>query len=61
MYNLIYIVIFYIIFSLVVIFILIGVRRELSKYVIVLLCLVVGIKVIYFVVVVILWGLVGIL
>ena len=49
----------YITFSLAVIFTLIGARRELSKYAIVSLCLVVGIKAIYFVAVVILWGLAG--
>lgn len=49
----------YITFSLAVIFTLIGARRELSKYAIISLCLVVGIKAIYFVGVVILWGLAG--
>lgn len=58
-YNLIHTVASYITFSLAVIFTLIGARRELSKYAIISLCLVVGIKAIYFVAVVILWGLVG--
>ncbi|GAB6473993.1 hypothetical protein ACTFOZ_16140 [Bacillus cereus group sp. MYBK71-2] len=58
-YNLIHTVASYITFSLAVIFTLIGARRELSKYAIISLCLVVGIKAIYFVVFVILWGLVG--
>lgn len=55
-YNLIHTAASYITFSLAVIFTLIGARRELSKYAIVSLCLVVGIKAIYFVAVVILWG-----
>ncbi|EEL07455.1 hypothetical protein bcere0014_9230 [Bacillus cereus BDRD-ST196] len=42
-----------------VIFTLIGARRELSKYAIILLCSVVGIKAIYFAAIVILWGLAG--
>lgn len=58
-YNLIHTAASYITFSLAVIFTLIGVRRELSKYAIISLCLVVGIKAIYFVGVVILWGLAG--
>ena len=58
-YNLIHTAASYITFSLAVIFTLIGARRELSKYAIVSLCLVVGIKAIYFVAVVILWGLAG--
>ena len=58
-YNLIHTATSYITFSLAVIFTLIGARRELSKYAIVSLCLVVGIKAIYFVAVVILWGLAG--
>jgi len=44
---------------LAVIFTLIGARRELSKYAIISLCLVVAIKAIYFAAVVILWGLAG--
>jgi hypothetical protein len=58
-YNLINTVTSYITFSLAVIFILIGARRELSKYAIISLCLVVAIKAIYFASVVILWGLAG--
>lgn len=58
-YNLIHTAASYITFSLAVIFTLIGARRELSKYAIVSLCLVVGIKAIYFVAVVILWGVAG--
>lgn len=58
-YNLINTTASYITFSLAVIFTLIGARRELSKYAIVSLCLVVAIKAIYFVAVVILWGLAG--
>ncbi|MCU7662400.1 hypothetical protein ACFCVQ_14270 [Bacillus thuringiensis] len=58
-YNLINITASYITFSLAVIFTLIGARRELSKYAIILLCSVIGIKAIYFVVFVILWGLAG--
>ncbi len=56
-YNLINTTASYITFSLAVIFTLIGARRELSKYAIISLCLVLGIKVIYFAAVVILWGL----
>ncbi len=58
-YNLIHTSASYITFSLAVIFTLIGARRELSKYAIVSLCLVIAIKAIYFVAVVILWGLAG--
>ncbi|MCU5376711.1 hypothetical protein OCA08_06110 [Bacillus cereus] len=58
-YNLIHTASSYITFSLAVIFTLIGARRELSKYAIILLCSVVGIKAIYFAVFVILWGLAG--
>ncbi|HDR7432495.1 TPA: hypothetical protein QCX20_006059, partial [Bacillus toyonensis] len=58
-YNLINTTTSYITFSLAVIFTLIGARRELSKYAIILLCLVVAIKSIYFVAIVILWGLAG--
>ncbi|MEH7536234.1 hypothetical protein [Bacillus toyonensis] len=58
-YNLMNTTTSYITFSLAVIFTLIGARRELSKYAIILLCLVVAIKAIYFVAVVILWGLAG--
>lgn len=58
-YNLIHTALSYVTFSLAVIFTLIGARRELSKYAIISLCLVVGIKVMYFAVVVILWGLAG--
>ncbi|GMR64857.1 hypothetical protein OCF10_26810 [Bacillus cereus] len=58
-YNLIHTAASYITFSLAVIFTLIGASRELSKYAIILLCLVVGIKAIYFTAVVILWGLAG--
>lgn len=58
-YNLINTVVSYVTFSLAVIFTLIGARRELSKYAIISLCLVVAIKAIYFVAVVILWGLAG--
>ncbi|ONG93197.1 hypothetical protein BKK40_03370 [Bacillus cereus] len=58
-YNLINTAASYITFSLAVIFTLIGARGELSKYAIILLCSVVGIKAIYFVVFVILWGLAG--
>ncbi|MFJ8522676.1 hypothetical protein [Bacillus cereus] len=58
-YNLINTAASYITFSLAVIFTLIGARRELSKYAIILLCSVVGIKAIYFAVFVILWGLAG--
>lgn len=47
-YNLIHTAASYITFSLAVIFTLIGARRELSKYAIISLCLVVGIKAIYF-------------
>ncbi|WP_346817550.1 hypothetical protein [Bacillus paramobilis] len=57
MYNLIHTGSSYVTFSLAVIFTLIGARRELSKYAIILLCSVVGIKAIYFAVFVILWGL----
>ncbi|EEL83313.1 hypothetical protein bcere0028_9650 [Bacillus cereus AH1271] len=56
-YNLIHTGSSYVTFSLAVIFTLIGARRELSKYAIILLCSVVGIKAIYFAVFVILWGL----
>ncbi|HDR7717571.1 hypothetical protein VSY18_05690 [Bacillus albus] len=56
-YNLIHTALSYVTFSLAVIFTLIGARRELSKYAIISLCLVVGIKAVYFAVVVILWGL----
>ncbi|KAB2454448.1 hypothetical protein F8160_10485 [Bacillus sp. CH126_4D] len=58
-YNLIYTASSYVTFSLAVIFTLIGARRELSKYAIILLCSVVGIKAIYFTAVVILWGVGG--
>lgn len=58
-YNLIHTALSYVTFSLAVIFTLIGARRELSKYAIISLCLVVGIKAMYFAVVVILWGLAG--
>ncbi|AVP44712.1 hypothetical protein P9G36_17250 [Bacillus cereus] len=58
-YNLINTTASYITFSLAVICTLIGARRELSKYAIILLCSVVGIKAIYFAVFVILWGLAG--
>ncbi|MBF7154647.1 MULTISPECIES: hypothetical protein [Bacillus] len=58
-YNLIHTALSYVTFSLAVIFTLIGARRELSKYAIISLCLVVGIKAVYFAVVVILWGLAG--
>ncbi|MBE7118437.1 hypothetical protein [Bacillus cereus] len=58
-YNLINTATSYITFSLAVIFTLIGARRELSKYAIISLCLVVAIKAIYFAAVVILWGLAG--
>ena len=58
-YNLINTAISYITFSLAVIFTLIGARRELSKYAIISLCSVVGIKAIYFAAIVILWGLAG--
>lgn len=58
-YNLIHTASSYITFSLAVIFTLIGAKRELSKYAIILLCSVVGIKAIYFAAVVILWGLAG--
>lgn len=58
-YNLINTAVSYVTFSLAVIFTLIGARRELSKYAIISLCLVVGIKAIYFTTVVILWGLAG--
>ncbi|MFK4427700.1 hypothetical protein [Bacillus sp. RC51] len=58
-YNLIHTASSYITFSLAVIFTLIGARRELSKYAIIALCLVVAIKAIYFAAVVILWGLAG--
>ena len=40
-------------------FTLIGARRELSKYAIISVCLVVAIKAIYFATVVILWELAG--
>jgi len=56
-YNLINTEASYITFSLAVIFTLIGAKRERSKYAIISLCLVVGSKAIYFVAVVILWGL----
>ncbi|PEU80421.1 hypothetical protein CN386_10915 [Bacillus cereus] len=56
-YNLIHTASSYVTFSLAVIFTLIGARRERSKYAIILLCSVVGIKAIYFAVFVILWGL----
>ncbi|KXY32439.1 Uncharacterized protein BWINRA5_01547 [Bacillus mycoides] len=59
MYYLINTATSYITFSLAVIFTLIGARRELSKYAIILLCSVVGIKAIYFAAIVILWGLAG--
>ena len=58
-YNLINTAVSYVTFSLAVIFTLIGARGELSKYAIISLCLVVGIKAIYFAAVVILWGLAG--
>ncbi|MFH7830701.1 hypothetical protein [Bacillus luti] len=58
-YNLINTAVSYVTFSLAVIFTLIGARGELSKYAIISLCLVVGIKAIYFTTVVILWGLAG--
>ncbi|MFE6136396.1 hypothetical protein [Bacillus sp. NPDC057893] len=58
-YNLINTARSYITFSLAVIFTLIGARRELSKYAIISLCLVVGTKAIYFAAVVILWGVAG--
>ncbi|MBP3969249.1 hypothetical protein KAF80_09250 [Bacillus sp. WL1] len=58
-YNLVHTASSYVTFSLAVIFTLIGAKRERSKYAIISLCLVVGIKAIYFVAVVILWGLVG--
>ncbi|HDR6298634.1 MULTISPECIES: hypothetical protein [Bacillus] len=58
-YNLIHTASSYVTFSLAVIFTLIGARRELSKFAIILLCSVVGIKAIYFAAVVILWGLAG--
>ncbi|PEL15520.1 hypothetical protein [Bacillus wiedmannii] len=58
-YNLIHTASSYVTFSLAVIFTLIGARRELSTYAIILLCSVVGIKAIYFAAVVILWGLAG--
>ncbi|MED1507785.1 MULTISPECIES: hypothetical protein [Bacillus] len=58
-YNLINTATSYVTFSLAVIFTLIGARRELSKYAIISLCLVVAIKAIYFAAVVILWGLAG--
>ncbi|HDR7654909.1 TPA: hypothetical protein QCX68_000286 [Bacillus wiedmannii] len=58
-YNLIHTASSYVTFSMAVIFTLIGARRELSKYAIILLCSVVGIKAIYFAAVVILWGLAG--
>ena len=58
-YNLIHTALSYVTFSLAVIFTLIGARRELSKYAIISLCLVLGIKAMYFAVVVILWGLAG--
>ncbi|KAA0777712.1 hypothetical protein DN392_06845 [Bacillus sp. BB51/4] len=58
-YNLIHTALSYVTFSFAVIFTLIGARRELSTYAVVLLCLVVGIKAIYFAAVVILWGLAG--
>ncbi|WP_166703625.1 hypothetical protein [Bacillus albus] len=58
-YNLIHTALSYVTFSLAVIFTLIGARRELSKYAIISLCLVVGSKAIYFAVFVILWGLAG--
>ncbi|AJH67809.1 MULTISPECIES: hypothetical protein [Bacillus cereus group] len=58
-YNLIHTASSYVMFSLAVIFTLIGVKRELSKYAIISLCLVVGSKAIYFVAVVILWGVAG--
>ncbi|MDD1370964.1 hypothetical protein Q9B79_20090 [Bacillus sp. MHSD_36] len=58
-YNLIHTALFYVTFSFAVVFTLIGAKRERSKYAIISLCLVVGIKAIYFVAVVILWGLAG--
>ncbi|MBE5105842.1 hypothetical protein IGI01_11145 [Bacillus thuringiensis] len=58
-YNLINTTASYITFSLAIIFTLIGARRELSKYAILSLCLVVAMKAIYFASVVILWGLAG--
>ncbi len=58
-YNLIHTALSYVTFSFAVIFTLIGAKRERSKYAIISLCLVVGIKAIYFVAVVILWGLAG--
>ncbi|HDR7794952.1 TPA: hypothetical protein QCY19_003610 [Bacillus luti] len=59
MYSLINTAASYITFSLAVIFTLIGARRELSKYAIISLCLVVAIKAIYFAAIVILWGMAG--
>ncbi|MGE7882096.1 hypothetical protein [Bacillus sp. NPDC094077] len=58
-YNLINTAASYITFSLAVIFTLIGAGRELSKYAIISLCLVIAVKAIYFATVVILWGLAG--
>ncbi|TPV46014.1 hypothetical protein [Bacillus dicomae] len=58
-YNLIHTASSYVTFSLAVIFTLIGAKRERSKYAIISLCLVVGIKAIYFVAVIILWGVAG--
>ncbi|MED1611246.1 MULTISPECIES: hypothetical protein [Bacillus cereus group] len=49
----------YTLFGLAVICTILGIKKELSKYAIISVCLVVGIKAIYFVAVVILWGLAG--
>lgn len=49
----------YTLFGLAVICTILGIKKELSKYAIISICLVVGIKAIYFVAVVILWGLAG--
>ncbi|WP_242229337.1 MULTISPECIES: hypothetical protein [unclassified Bacillus cereus group] len=49
----------YTLFGLAVICTILGIKKELSKYAIISVCSAVGIKAIYFVAVVILWGLAG--
>ncbi|EJR57191.1 MULTISPECIES: hypothetical protein [Bacillus] len=49
----------YITFGLAVIFTVLGAKEELSKYAIILLCLVVGVRAIYYAAIVILWSLAG--
>ena len=46
-------------FGLVVIFTVLGIKKELSKYAIISLCSAIGIQIIYIVVIVVLWMLAG--